>query len=86
MDETVDLDQTKNFGGHLSYSAIPFIESSVAFDYNKSFTTFVNSSIIGVRLTEYLFNNNVDFSFGYRVSKYELTNFCFCIKSKYLFD
>ncbi len=72
-----DLDQTKNFGGYLSYSAIPVIESSVAVNYNKLFTSYVNSSVTGVRLTKYLFNNNVDFSFGYRISKYELTTFAF---------
>ena len=77
---TGDLDQTKNFGGYASYSAIPFIKSSIAIDYNKLFTSFINSSITGVRLTKYLFNNNVDFSVGYRVSKYELTTFAFSSK------
>ena len=74
---TGDLDQTKNFGGYLSYSDVPFIESSVALDYNKLFTSFINSSITGVRITKYLLNNNVDCSFGYRISKYELTTFGF---------
>ncbi len=72
-----DLDQTKNFGGYLSYSSIPVIESSVAVNYNKLFTSYINSSIVGIRLTKYFFNNNVDFSFGYRVSKYDLTTFAF---------
>jgi len=72
-----DLKPTRNFGGYLSYSQVPVIESSIAVSYNKLFTNFVESSVGGIRLTKYLLNNNVDLSLGYRRSEYELTTSTF---------
>jgi hypothetical protein len=69
-----DIKPTRNFGTYLTYSQIPFIESSVAVNYNRLFTNFVESSIVGIRLTKYLFNNSTGFSFSYRISDYKLTS------------
>jgi len=72
-----DIKQTRNFGGYLSYSGIPIIESSIAVNYNKLFTNFVESSIAGIRLSKNLFDNKLDLSLGYRRSEYELTTSSF---------
>lgn len=72
-----DIKSTKNLGGYLSYSGIPVIESSIAINYNKLFTNFVESSVSGVRISKNLFNNIADLSLGYRRSEYELTTSTF---------
>ena len=71
-----DIKPTRNFGGFLSYSAIPLIESSIALSYNKLLTNFVESSVAGVRISKELFDNS-DISLTYRRSEYKLTTTSF---------
>ncbi len=68
-----DLKTTRNYGGYLSYSGIPFIESSIAINYNRLISNYVESSVAGIRVSKNLFNNYVDLSLGYRRSMYDLT-------------
>jgi hypothetical protein len=72
-----DIKPTRNFGGYLSYTLIPIIESSISVSYNKLFTNYVESSVAGVRISRNLFNNMADFSISYRKSDYELINSSF---------
>jgi len=72
-----DIKPTRNFGGYLSYSGIPIIESSIAVNYNKLLTNFVESSVAGIRISKNLFNNVADLSLSYRRSEYELTTSAF---------
>ena len=72
-----DIKPTRNLGGYLSYSVIPIIESSIALNYNKLLTNFVESSVAGVRISKNLFDNIADLSLSYRRSEYELTTSTF---------
>jgi hypothetical protein len=72
-----DIKPTRNFGGYLSYSGIPIVESSISVNYNKLFTNFVESSVAGVRISKNLFDNIADISLSFRTSEYELTTSTF---------
>jgi outer membrane usher protein FimD/PapC len=52
---------------------IPIIESSIALNYNKLFTNYVESSVAGIRVSKNMFDNFADLSFSYRRSDYKLT-------------
>jgi hypothetical protein len=66
-----DIKPTRNFGGHISYSAIPFIESSLSFNYTKLITNYTEGTTAGIRISRNLFNNKFDLSLGYRRSEYK---------------
>lgn len=66
-----DIKPTKNFGGFISYSMIPLIETSLSLNYTKLITNFTNGSTAGISFSKNLFDNNIDISVGYRRSEYE---------------
>jgi len=69
-----DIKPTRNFGGYISYSSIPFIETSLSLNYNKLFTGYVESQVAGVRISKNLLSGMADFSLSFRKSDYKLIN------------
>ncbi len=66
-----DLKPSKNFNASLAYSKIPLIEASSSVFYTYLQSSYLTGSVIGVRLSKYFTNPNIDFSFAYRNTSYE---------------
>jgi hypothetical protein len=66
-----DIKPSRNLGGYISYSGIPYIESSISLSYTKLISNYTEGTTAGIRLSKNLFDNKVDLAVGYRRSEYE---------------
>ena len=56
-----DPKPSNNYGGYITYSRIPFIESGITFSYSDLSSTYIKGAIIGARMYK-------DFNWGFGVS------------------
>ncbi len=68
-----DLKPSRNFGGTISYSSIPVLESGINLSYNKLISNYVNGDIYSVYISKALYSLNSDISLGYRITKYNFS-------------
>lgn len=66
-----DLQPSKNFNASIAYSKIPLIDASSSVSYTYLQSSYLTGSVVGVRLSKYVTNPNIDFSLGYRNTFYE---------------
>ncbi|MFN3695532.1 MAG: hypothetical protein ACK4UV_11030, partial [Ignavibacterium sp.] len=66
-----DPKPSRNFGGAVSYSLLPIIESGLNFSYNKLITNYVDGDVYSVYLSKTLYDFNSDINIGYRKTKYK---------------
>ncbi len=59
-----------NIDASVSYTNIPFIESTSTFSYSYLSGSYVNGSIFGIRLSKYLYNPAIDFALSFRKTAY----------------
>ena len=70
-----DVKPTRNFGGSLTHSRIPYLNLSVNLSYINLSTNYLEGNIFGARLSEDLFNGLIYATFGYRNVDYSfITN------------
>lgn len=66
-----DIKPSRNFGGTIYYSFMPFIESGINFSYNKLISNYVDGDIYAAYLTKTIYDLNSDLSIGFRKTKYK---------------
>ncbi len=65
-----DIKPTRNFGGSITYSRLPFINASLNTSFIKLMTNYLDGSIFGLRLSKDLFRGLVYSTIGYRKVNY----------------
>ncbi len=68
-----DIKPSKNYGGYLSYSNVPFLDLTPSLNYTRIISSYVDGTDFGGRLSKYL-SGNIDFSIGYRKVTYEFSS------------
>jgi len=66
-----DIKPTRNYGGSITYSRIPFLHVSLNANYIKLITNYLNGNIIGLRLSKYIFGGLIYSTLGYRIVNYK---------------
>lgn len=66
-----DVKPSKNFGGNISYTNIPLIQSSIGINYNRLLSNYVDGSVYSVTLNKSVAEIQSDFSISYRKTDYE---------------
>lgn len=66
-----DIKPSRNFGGTIYYSFMPFIESGINFSYNKLISNYVDGDVYAAYLTKTIYDLNSDLSIGFRKTKYK---------------
>ncbi len=66
-----DLKPSRNYGGYISYSLLPFIESSASINFTVLSSSYLNASIIGGRLSRSFFKGDAGLSLAYRSTVYD---------------
>ena len=69
-----DIKPTRNFGGSVTYSRLPFVNASLNISYIKLITNYLDGNIIGVRLSKDIFNGLIYSTVGYRRVNYTFNN------------
>ncbi len=65
-----DLMPSRNIGGYLSISRIPFVKINTSFSYTKLISGYIKGDIAGCRISKYLFDDFVSVSLEYRKINY----------------
>lgn len=66
-----DKKPTRNYGGSLTYSRIPYLGVSANFNFLKLITNYLDGDVLGIRITKDLFRGLVNSSFGYKRVDYQ---------------
>ena len=69
-----DIRPTRNLGGSLTHSKIPFIGISANMSYINLMTNYLQGNIFGIRVSRNLFSNNIHGSFGFRNVNYSFNS------------
>jgi len=69
-----DVKPSRNYGGNISYTAIPLIQSSLGFNYNRLLSNYVDGSVYSVNLIKSISALRSDFSIGFRKTDYTFLN------------
>jgi hypothetical protein len=69
-----DIKPSKNYGGNISYTQLPLIESSIGFNYNRLQSNYVDGFVYSVTLNKSLAEIKSDFSLSFRKTDYEFLN------------
>jgi hypothetical protein len=69
-----DVKPSRNFGGYVTFTAVPLLESSASLSFNRILSNFVEGSVYSVNLTKSLYSLRSDFSAGFRKSTYNFPN------------
>ena len=72
-DSKSDIKPSKNYGGGIMYSSIPFLEGYLTADFNRIQSSYVDGYIYSAYLGKSLYKINSDFSIGFRKTKYSFT-------------
>jgi len=67
-----DLKPSNNYGGYVTYSMIPLIESGLTFSFSKINSSYLNGTIWSLRLYKDI-SWGMSLSLGYRNTKYDFT-------------
>jgi hypothetical protein len=69
-----DLKPSRNFGGSITHSRIPYIDMTANFSYIQLMTSYLDGNILGARMSKDLFNGTVNLSLGYKRINYQFTS------------
>ena len=69
-----DVKPSRNYGGNISYSMIPFIESSLGLNYNRLLSNYVDGSVYSISLQKSITSLLSDISIGFRKTDYTFPN------------
>ncbi|MBE0538385.1 MAG: hypothetical protein IH620_01630 [Ignavibacterium sp.] len=69
-----DVKPSRNYGGNISYTMIPLIESSLVFNYNRLISNYVDGSVYSINLQKSLSALSSDISIGFRKTDYTFPN------------
>ncbi|MCZ7601310.1 MAG: hypothetical protein M5R37_00450 [Melioribacteraceae bacterium] len=69
-----DNEPTKNYDGSITYSRVPFINSSITVSGNYLMTNYLDGKIIGVRIYKDLFDGLLNLGLSYRNLVYNFTS------------
>jgi hypothetical protein len=70
-----DIKPSRNFGGSITYSQIPFLLTTANISYSRLISNFVDGAVYGARFSKTIFSNSTDISIGYRRSDYKFGEF-----------
>ncbi len=69
-----DVKPSRNYGGNISYTMLPLIESSLGFNFNKLVSNYVDGYVYSISLLKSLSAIRSDFSIGFRKTDYSFPN------------
>lgn len=69
-----DVKASKNYGGNISYTMLPLIESSLGFNFNKLNSNYVDGLVYSINLQKSISSIRSDFSIGFRKTDYTFPN------------
>lgn len=69
-DSKSDLKPSKNYGGNISYSMIPIIQSSFGLNYNRLISNYVDGNVYSITLNKSLSEIRSDLSISFRKTDY----------------
>jgi len=65
-----DIEPSKNYGGFLSHSRLPFVNISASINVNMLNTSYLDGNISAVRLSKDISFMNINLTLGYRLVNY----------------
>ena len=68
-----DVKPSSNFGGYLVYSQLPFIGTSLNFNYNRFLSNYTDGSTWGISTSKNLFGGVTDITLGYKNNLYSFS-------------
>ena len=74
-----DVRPSRNYGGYISYSDLPFFDITPSLNFTKIMSSYVDGTDFGGRLSKYL-SNGMYISAGYRKVQYQFTAFSGSVK------
>lgn len=69
-----DVKPSRNYGGNISYTMLPLIESSLGINFNKLVSNYVDGYVNSINLLKSLSTIRSDFSVGFRKTDYSFPN------------
>lgn len=69
-----DFKPNRNYGGNISYTVLPLIESSLGFNFNKLISSYVDGHVYSITLQKSLSAIRSDFLVGFRKTDYSFPN------------
>jgi hypothetical protein len=66
----LDIRPSRNYGGNISYTMLPLIESSLGFNFNKLISNYVDGYVYSINLQKSFSTIRSDFSIGFRKTDY----------------
>ena len=70
----LDVKPSRNYGGNISYTMLPLIESSLGINYSRLLSYYVDGNVYSVTLQKSLSSLRSDFSIGFRKTDYSFPN------------
>lgn len=67
-----DVKPSRNFGGYISYSDVPFFRITPSLNFTRIMSSYVDGTDLGGKLSKYL-SNGMYVSLGYRKLRYQFT-------------
>jgi hypothetical protein len=69
-----DIKPSRNYGGNISYTMIPLIESSFGINYNRLISNYVDGNVYSISLQKSISTLRSDFAIGFRKTDYTFPN------------
>lgn len=69
-----DLKGSTNYGGNISYTALPLINASAGFNFNRLSSNYLDGYVYAFNIVKYLSDYRSDISFGFRQTDYTFLN------------
>lgn len=69
-----DVKPSRNFGGYITYTTVPLLESSASLSFNRLLSNYVEGNVYSFNLTKSLYSIRSDFSAGFRKTNYNFPN------------
>lgn len=69
-----DLKGSTNYGGNVSYTALPLINASAGFNFNRLSSNYLDGYVYAFNIVKYLSDYKSDISFGFRQTDYTFVN------------
>lgn len=70
----LEVKPSRNYGGNISYTMLPLIESSLGINYSRLLSNYVDGNVYSVTLQKSLSSLRSDFSIGFRKTDYSFPN------------
>ena len=69
-----DIKPSRNYGGNISYSKLPFIESSLGINYNRLISNYTDGNVYSITLNKSISEIRSDLSVSYRKTDYSFSS------------